>query len=272
MHTAEELDRSVYRVSPDDYLDECARRERKVGRWFIHFDRSCEEFEAGASVSDNAGKKAALDAESSGPGGRKHESSPPSTVVELPSGGCICRARINIAQHIAARIEGKPWTARRVFRYSGRTTARASYFCRPTFYAERKKERIDEDNEGGMRDLERKMIERRSSNVSKRAVTMVVEERRRVTHVGLGRGKNRSQSPLLVACDSPELSLRVFEDRLRPGEGVNSKIYFGFRKNLTKFSIYYANRVQSYMYRYERYSAKARSGLSDDNNVRSRRT
>lgn len=98
MHTAEELDRSVYRVSPDDYLDERARRERKVGRWFIHFDRSCEEFEAGASVSDNAGKKAALDAESSGPGGRKHESSPPSTVVELPSGGCICRARINIAQ------------------------------------------------------------------------------------------------------------------------------------------------------------------------------
>lgn len=93
-----------------------------------------------------------------------------------------------------------------------------------------------------------------------------------MTHVGLGRGKNRSQSPLLVACDSPELSLRVFEDRLRPGEGVNSKIYFGFRKNLTKFSIYYANRVQSYMYRYERYSAKARSGLSDDNNVRSRCT
>lgn len=44
------------------------------------------------------------------------------SVVELPSGGCICRARINIAQH-AARIEGKTSAARRVFRYSGRTTA-----------------------------------------------------------------------------------------------------------------------------------------------------
>lgn len=46
----------------------------------------------------------------------------PASVVELASGGCICRARINIAQH-AARIEGKTSAARRVFRYSGRTTA-----------------------------------------------------------------------------------------------------------------------------------------------------
>lgn len=123
MHTAEELDRSVYRVSPDYPLDECARKKVEHRALVYSFRPFVRGIGDNASVSDKRGQKGRwLPAVAESREENKVPSAGwPATVVELPSGGCMCRTRINIAQH-AARIEGKTSTARRVFRYSGRTT------------------------------------------------------------------------------------------------------------------------------------------------------
>lgn len=148
--------------------------------------------------------------------------------------GCICRARINIAQH-AARIEGKTSTARRrVFRYSGRTTGGllllsfASYFCRrnsPTFYAlsavpTSRESTTSMTRGGGITQDNAIFIEREDGKrkIILDPVTFLNEplrwsvEERRMTHVGLGRGKNRSQSPLArsVRTDPPMCFLSSF--------------------------------------------------------------
>lgn len=93
-----------------------------IEHWFIHFARSCEELETPLPYPITWSKRPLLPAVAESREENKVPSAGwPATVVELPSGGCMCRTRINIAQH-AARIEGKTSTARRVFRYSGRTT------------------------------------------------------------------------------------------------------------------------------------------------------
>lgn len=59
MHTAEELDRSVYRVSPDYPLDECARKKVEHRALVYSFRPFVRGIGDNASVSDNVVKKAA---------------------------------------------------------------------------------------------------------------------------------------------------------------------------------------------------------------------
>lgn len=75
MHTAEELDRSVYRVSPDYPLDECARKKVEHRALVYSFRPFVRGIGDTASVSDNVVKKAAV--ASSCSHGRKIKSPPP---------------------------------------------------------------------------------------------------------------------------------------------------------------------------------------------------